>query len=69
MKLVINYICNLIINKNVLVQKKNYIPRLRIIQTSFIKLNLIFFSKKKILLFFLPLISPLIDVNYVAHTV
>ena len=68
MKLVINYICNLIINKNVLVQKKNYIPRLRIIQTSFIKLNLIFFSKK-ILLFFLPLISPLIDVNYVAHTV
>ena len=27
------------------------------------------FFPKKILLFFLPLISPLIDVNYVAHTV
>ena len=30
---------------------------------------MIFFSKKNKLLFFLPLISPLIDVNYVAHTV
>ena len=52
MKLVINYICNLIIDKNVLVQKKNYIPRLRIIQTSFIKLNLmLFFQKKNIVIF------------------
>ena len=53
MKLVINYICNLIINKNVLVPKKNYIPRLRKIQTSFIKLNLIFFFKKKNIVIFL----------------
>ena len=69
MKLVINYICNLIINKNVLVPKKKLHTTFENNSNQFYQTQLNFFFQKKILLFFLPLISPLIDVNYVAHTV